>query len=96
MNVVDFGMSAQQAGDQPRVSHFGSSTPTGAKMRDGGTVEFEHHIEDAVKRELAEMGHNISESIDAHGGYQSIWREDAPLVYFGGSDPRKDGAALGY
>jgi gamma-glutamyltranspeptidase/glutathione hydrolase len=96
MNVVDFGMSAQQAGDQPRVSHNGSSTPTGETMQDGGRLEFEHHMDDAVKLELAEMGHNVSAAVSAHGGYQSIWREDDPLVYFGGSDPRKDGAALGY
>jgi gamma-glutamyltranspeptidase len=41
------------------------------------------------------MGHGIGK-IESWGGYQGIWREDAPLRYYGGSDPRKDGCAAGY
>lgn len=96
MNIVDFGMSVQQAGDQPRLGHNGSSSPWGGAMKDGGTLEFEHGIGDSVKVGLAEMGHNISSKASALGGYQSVWREDDPLVYFGGSDPRKDGCAIGW
>ena len=51
---------------------------------------------DAVKLQLAELGHRVSPTTGLHGGYQAIWRTDDPLVYFGGSDPRKDGAAMGY
>lgn len=96
MNIVDFGMSIQQAGDQPRLSHNGSSSPTGDTMEDGGTLQFEYGFDDSVKVQLAQMGHNISPKIAAHGGYQNIWREDDPRVYFGGSDPRKDGCAIGW
>lgn len=96
MNMVDFGMSPQQAGDQPRVSHFGSSAPWGAKSTDGGSLGLERRIPDGVKAGLEAMGHRIREEVEAFGGYQAIWRRDDPLVYFGGSDPRKDGAALGY
>ncbi len=96
MNLVDFGMSVQQAGDQPRLEHSGSSSPWGGAMKDGGTLVFEHGISDSVKVGLAELGHNISAKPNAHGGYQSIWREDDPIVYFGGSDPRKDGCAIGW
>jgi gamma-glutamyltranspeptidase/glutathione hydrolase len=96
MNIVDFGMSVQQAGDQPRLGHNGSSSPWGGPMKDGGTLEFEHGISDSVKVGLAEMGHNISSKVNALGGYQSVWREDDPLVYFGGSDPRKDGCSIGW
>ena len=96
MNMIDFGMSPQQAGDQPRVSHSGSSSPWGAKSTDGGQVTFEHGIDDGAKLKLAEMGHRIRPGVGAHGGYQAIWRMDNPLRYFGGSDPRKDGAAIGY
>ena len=96
MNMIDFGMSPQQAGDQPRVSHSGSSSPWGAKSTDGGELTFERGMEDRVKLRLAEMGHTIQPGIGAHGGYQAIWRLDDPLRYFGGSDPRKDGAAIGY
>jgi gamma-glutamyltranspeptidase/glutathione hydrolase len=96
MNMIDFGMSIQQAGDQPRICHDGSSSPEGDKMTGGGRLVFELGFPDAVKQQLAQMGHEISPEVEAHGGYQAIWREDNPLRYFGGSDPRKDGCAIGY
>jgi gamma-glutamyltranspeptidase/glutathione hydrolase len=96
MNIIDFGMSPQQAGEQPRVAHFDSSTPTGHKMVEGGSVGLERHIPDNVKSQLADRGHNILPDIGVFGGYQGIWREENPLRYFGGSDPRKDGCAQGY
>ena len=96
MNMIDFHMSPQQAGDQPRVAHSGSSAPWGAKSTDGGELTFERGIDDREKLKLAEMGHTIRPGVGAHGGYQAIWRLDDPLRYFGGSDPRKDGSAIGY
>lgn len=96
MNMIDCGMSPQQAGDQPRVEHIESSTPTGRKMVDGGTVVFERRFPDTVKDELAQMGHKVADEIGAHGGYQGIWREGSPLRYFGASESRKDGASIGY
>lgn len=96
MNMLDFGLSPQQAGDQPRIEHSGSSPFTGGTMEGGGRLIFEKGFSDAVKEQLAAMGHVISANIDVHGGYQAIWREDDPLRYFGGSDPRKDGCAIGY
>ncbi|MCH8204795.1 MAG: gamma-glutamyltransferase [Candidatus Hydrogenedentes bacterium] len=96
MNVVDFGMSPQQAGEQPRLRHLGSSSPTGKIVGEGGSLQFEHHFSESVKEKLAAMGHDIMDRPDAHGGYQSIWREEDPRRYFGGSDPRKDGMAIGY
>jgi gamma-glutamyltranspeptidase/glutathione hydrolase len=95
MNLLDFGMSPQQAGEQPRVHHGGSSTPEGRRMQGAGDIHFEHGTPDAVKVKLASMGHGIGK-IESWGGYQGIWREDAPLRYYGGSDPRKDGCAAGY
>ncbi len=96
MNLIDFGMSPQQAGEQPRVEHSGSSTPMGQKMRGAGAVNFERHIPEAVKRALADMGHKVNKRLGAFGGYQGIWRAENPRRYFGGSDPRKDGCAVGY
>lgn len=96
MNLLDFGMSVQQAGEQPRVAHFESSTPTGRKMVDGGSVGLERHIPDSVRQQLADMGHKVQPGVGAHGGYQGIWRKDDPLRWFGGSDPRRDGCAIGY
>jgi gamma-glutamyltranspeptidase/glutathione hydrolase len=96
MNLIDFGMSPQQAGEQPRVRHFESSQPTGSKMANGGSVAFERGISEDAKLQLAYMGHRVRPEIGAHGGYQGIWRQEEPRRYFGGSDPRKDGCAVGY
>ena len=49
-----------------------------------------------MKAALEKKGHRLDDRIQAHGGYQAIWRRDDPRVYFGASDPRKDGAAMGY
>ncbi len=96
MNMIDFGMSPQQAGDQPRIEHTGSSRFTGSVMEGGGRLTFEKGFSEEVKAELTAMGHEIDDGVEALGGYQAIWREDDPLRYFGGSDPRKDGCAIGY
>ena len=96
MNLIDFGMSPQQAGEQPRIRHHESSEPTGQKMVAGGSVSFERHISEDVKRRLALMGHKVRTATGVYGGYQGIWRQSHPLRYFGGSDPRKDGCAMGY
>ncbi len=96
MNIIDFGMSVQQAGDQPRVRHLESSTPTGIKMTSGGSVSLERHISQDVKQKLARMGHKINSQPGVFGGYQGIWRKENPRRYFGASDPRKDGCAIGY
>ncbi len=95
MNIIDFGYSPQQAGEQPRVRHFESSTPTGHKMAGGGLVAFERHISENVKLKLANMGHKVTPEVGTFGGYQGIWRQ-GPRRYFGASDPRKDGCAVGY
>ena len=96
MNIIDFGYSPQQAGEQPRVRHFESSTPTGLKMTGGGSVGFERHISENVKLKLAYMGHKVRPEAGTFGGYQGIWSQSNPRRYFGASDPRKDGCAVGY
>ena len=73
-----------------------ADSPWLGRSNDAGEVAFEHGVTDAVKLQLAELGHRVSPTTGLHGGYQAIWRTDDPLVYFGGSDPRKDGAAMGY
>lgn len=65
-------------------------------MVGGGRVRLERHIPDSVREGLAALGHTVREGTGSFGGYQGIWREEDPLRYFGGSDPRKDGCALGF
>jgi gamma-glutamyltranspeptidase/glutathione hydrolase len=96
MNIINYGMSVQQAGDQPRIAHYESSQPTGTRMDGPGVVIPERGISEKVLAKLARMGHHISSRVGAHGGYQGIWRKDEPRRYFGATESRKDGVALGY
>jgi gamma-glutamyltranspeptidase/glutathione hydrolase len=100
INVIDFGMNAQEAGDAPRIAHEGSSEPTGETMTDGGRVFLEDGITFQTARELIKMGHKVGVTTDgAFGGYQGIivrTMPDGRRVYFGGSESRKDGQAAGY
>jgi len=96
MNILDFGLSPQQAGEKPRIRHIDSSTPTGQRMVAGGSVILERHISEQVKQKLVSMGHKVNSGLGAFGGYQGIWMKANPRRYFGASDPRKDGCAIGY
>jgi gamma-glutamyltranspeptidase/glutathione hydrolase len=96
MNLLDFGLSVQQATDVPRVVHDGSSAPWGGVMSNGGEVLAEPGLDPKVLEGLAARGHRVTPADETLGGYQAIWREDGPRRYFGGSDPRKDGQAIGY
>ncbi len=96
VNMIDFGMNLQEAGDAPRIRHGGSSQPTGSEMRDGGTVYLENGIDYEVIRELVKMGHRIQFDIGGYGGYQAILFDDKNGVYYGASESRKDGQAAGY
>ena len=96
INIIDFGMNIQEAGDAPRINHTGSSQPTGAEMSDGGTVQLESGFDYEVIRELEKKGHNIVFSVGPYGGYQGIMWDDKNKVYYGASESRKDGMAAGY
>jgi len=96
VNMIDFGMNIQEAGDAPRIRHDGSSQPTGAKMTDGGVVNLESGIPLESIRELMKRGHHIQSSNGGYGGYQAIMWDKEKGVYFGASESRKDGQAAGY
>lgn len=96
VNLVDFGMNLQEAGDAPRIHHIGSSEPTGSKMLDGGTVLLESGFDYEVIRELAGKGHTIQFDVGGYGGYQAILFDEEKGVYFGASESRKDGQAAGW
>jgi gamma-glutamyltranspeptidase/glutathione hydrolase len=96
VNLLDFGMNLQEAGDAPRMLHSGSSQPTGEMMRDGGFVSLENGYGPAQRRELLHKGHILQEVSGWFGGYQAIMRDPQTGVYYGASESRKDGQAAGY
>lgn len=96
VNMIDFGMNLQEAGDAPRIRHDGSSQPTGSTMSDGGEVNLESGIPYESIRELMDLGHHIQSSHGGFGGYQAIMRDEKNGVYYGASESRKDGQAAGY
>ena len=94
VNIVDFQMNLQEAGDAPRIRHFGSSQPTGETILDGGFLSLESGINNLVRSELMKLGHNLKDEKGGYGGYQAIMKIDE--VYYGASESRKDGHASGY
>jgi len=96
-NLIDFGMSLQEAGDAPRWRHSGSPEPTGAKeLPNGGTLFLESGISTTDKLNLVEKGHRIGFTSGGFGGYQAIMYDAQNNVYHGASESRKDGHAAGY
>jgi gamma-glutamyltranspeptidase/glutathione hydrolase len=97
VNMIDFGMNVQQAGEAPRVEHVGSATPTGKKETPpGGIVEVEPGISDALVKELESRGHQVKRVKVNGGGYQAIMIDPTTGLLHGASEYRKDGAAVGY
>ena len=96
VNMIDFGMNLQEAGDAPRIRHDGSSQPTGEVMTDGGVVNLESGIPYESIRGLLRRGHQVQSSNGGYGGYQAIMWDEEKGVYFGASESRKDGQAAGY
>jgi len=96
INLIDFGMNLQEAGDAPRILHSGSSQPTDEVMTNGGEVHLETGIDYEEIRALVQMGHNITWKVGPYGGYQAIKWDAENKVYFGASESRKDGQAAGY
>ena len=96
MNMIDFDMNLQEAGDAPRVVHVGSSQPTGFVMKDGGEVAIESGVSADVIAELEKRGHVISKKRGLFGGYQAVMRDLKHGTWVGASESRKDGHAAGY
>ncbi|MCR9124826.1 MAG: gamma-glutamyltransferase family protein [Rhodobacteraceae bacterium] len=82
-NMVDFGMDPQAALDAPRG------------FSDAGVMNIERGYSDAVRQEMADLGHSVQIPDTAIGGAQAIAIHDSGVLE-GASDPRKDGCALGY
>jgi gamma-glutamyltranspeptidase/glutathione hydrolase len=84
INLIDFEMDVQSAGEAPRFRHSGEE------------VLLESAFSPAVREGLAKLGHHVASALDAWGGYQGILIDPKTGVLFGGSDPRKDGLAIGW
>ncbi|WP_395794048.1 gamma-glutamyltransferase [Aquimonas sp.] len=98
INLIDFGMNLQEAGDAPRIHHDGSTEPTGQalQMTDGGVLELESGLPYETVRALMNAGHTVKFANGPFGGYQAIARDHEQGVYIGASESRKDGQAAGY
>lgn len=96
INLVDFKMNLQEAGDAPRIYHTGSSEPTGEKMTTGGVLYLENGFRWEVIQKLLSMGHRVEWNLGGYGGYQAIMWDDKNKVWYGASESRKDGQAAGY
>jgi gamma-glutamyltranspeptidase/glutathione hydrolase len=96
VNLIDFEMNVQAAGDSARVCHVGSPTPTGLPAEGSGTVQVESGISDEAVKVLEEKGHHVVRGGDGFGGYQGILIDQENGVLHGATEARKDGAAVGY
>ncbi|WP_460913795.1 gamma-glutamyltransferase [Spirosoma areae] len=96
MNMIDFGMNPQEAGDAPRIDHQGSSEPTGEKMMDSGIITLESGYPYETIRALMLNDHKVGYELGLYGGYQAIMYDAKNKVYHGATDSRKDGQAAGF
>ena len=84
LNLIDFGMNVQEAGEAARFRH----SPAGLAL--------ESAIDAAARSGLESRGHKVISSVGVFGGFQGILIDPKTGVLKGGSDPRKDGLAIGY
>ena len=96
INIIDFDMNLQEAGDAPRIRHQSNQQPTGGEMTDGGEVALEKGFNYKQIRELMKKGHKVIYDLGSFGGYQAIMIDYINKVYYGASESRKDGSAIGY
>jgi len=93
MNLIDFGMNLQEAGDAPRVYHRGTISRSG-HLESVGDTYLESGFPYETISQLMDKGHHIRMAKGIYGGYQAIMLKDG--VYYGASESRKDGQAAGY
>lgn len=94
INMNDYGLNLQEAGDLPRWHHEGSSEPTGEMANGYGLLRLENNFPVETKNGLALLGHKLGPSDGGFGGYQAIQKVNN--IYGGASEMRKDGLALAY
>ncbi len=83
-NLIDFNMDVQEALSFPR------------SFANEGVLQLEHGYSGKIEKILSSLGHNVVRPDKPIGGGQVIRRDPASGLLIGGSDPRKDGCALGF
>ncbi|MGE0740168.1 MAG: gamma-glutamyltransferase family protein [Hyphomonadaceae bacterium] len=95
VNLVDYGLDLQAAGDAARYRFYGGAEPTGEAPDGVGFVAMENGVPPEVRAELERRGHRIRPADGSFGGYQAIMRHESG-VYEAATEMRKDGSAGGY
>jgi gamma-glutamyltranspeptidase/glutathione hydrolase len=95
VNLVDYDMDLQAAGDAARYRFYGGAEPTGEEPDGVGFVAMENGVPPEVRAELERRGHRIRPADGSFGGYQAIMR-NADGTYEAATEMRKDGTAGGY
>lgn len=98
INMIDYGMNIQEAGDAARIHHGGGRQPTGMDLDPLGRIDIEPGYSEHTRRQLESMGHkvNLVDNGIVFGGYQAILRDPETGVYQGATEMRKDGVVSGY
>jgi gamma-glutamyltranspeptidase/glutathione hydrolase len=98
VNMIDYGMNIQEAGDAARFHHDGGRQPTGIDLAAMGTLDVEPGVPAATVEKLRKMGHTVTveDTGVPFGGYQAILRDPKTGVYSGATEMRKDGTVAGY
>ena len=96
VNMVDYGLDIQAAGDAARYRFYDGVEPTGEQPDGVGHVMIENGVPQSVRDELGRRGHRVTPGDrSSFGGYQAIMR-NANGVYEAATEMRKDGAADAY
>lgn len=95
VNLVDYGLDLQAAGDAARYRHYGNAEPTGEEPDGVGYVSMENGVPPAVREELERRGHRLRPGDGGFGGYQAIMLNENG-IYEAATEMRKDGTAGAY
>ena len=96
VNMVDFDLGLQEAGDAARWQHLGSTDYDRPQMTTGGWLNLETGVPWDTVAELQRRGHDTRTDLGGFGGYQAILWDAKNKVYHGASESRKDGSAMGW